>query len=146
VRELSNERIDVFVWTDDIVMLAKKALAAAKVSNVYPVGDKKIVMVVPDEELAKAIGKDGSNIKLTSRFLDKEVLIYGEDEFDDFSEEEKAKIFTAKIEEIKKPKENIIDDDKGIEVYNENEPEDENSLSEQLVESGADLDDFAVRE
>ncbi len=146
VRELSNERIDVFVWTDDIVMLAKKALAAAKVSNVYPVGDKKIVMVVPDEELAKAIGKDGSNIKLTSRFLDKEVLIYGEDEFDDFSEEERAKIFTAKIEEIKKPNGNTADDDKEIEENNvheiENEQEDENSLSVQLVESGADLDDL----
>jgi len=150
VRELSNERIDVFVWTDDIVMLAKKALAAAKVSNVYPVGDKKIVMVVPDEELAKAIGKDGSNIKLTSRFLDKEVLIYGEDEFDDFSEEERAKIFTAKIEEIKKPNGNTVDDEKEIEENSvheiENEQEDENSLSVQLVESGADLDDFAVRE
>jgi N utilization substance protein A len=149
VREISNERIDVFVWTDDIVTLSKKALSSAKVSNVYPVGDKKVVMVVPDEELAKAIGKDGSNIKLTSRFLDKEVLIYGEDEFDDFSEEEKAKIFSVKNEEIRKAGVNIFDD-KENEINNlheiGNEQEDEKSLSVQLVESGADLDDFVVKE
>jgi N utilization substance protein A len=99
VRELSNERIDVFVNSDDAETLAKRALASTKVSTVYLAGDKKVVLVVPDEELAKAIGKDGSNIKLTSRFLDKEVLIYGEDEYDGLSDDEKAKILAPRANE-----------------------------------------------
>jgi N utilization substance protein A len=149
VRELSNERIDVFVWTDDVVILAKRVLASAKVSSVYLAGDKKVVMVVPDEELAKAIGKDGSNIKLTSRFLDKEVLIYGEDEFDDFSEEERAKVLSLSEEEIKMTRDEDVVADKKIdgddiyEVGSENEQDDENSLDARLVENGADLEGIA---
>jgi N utilization substance protein A len=150
VRELANERIDVFVWEDDVVKLARKVLASAKISNVMPVGEKKVVLVVPDEELAKAIGKDGSNIKLTSRFLDREVLIYGEDEFDDLSEEERAKILSPRGDDIE-----MVDADDVI--FNENSDNDEthetgvanndeNSLGAQLVENGAAkaLDDLAA--
>ena len=149
VRELSNERIDVFVWEDDVVKLARKVLASAKISNVLPVGEKKVVLVVPDEELAKAIGKDGANIKLTSRFLDREVLIYGEDEFDDLSEEERAKILSPKGDEIE-----MVDAESVI--FNKNsgnddvheasvESDDEDSQAMQLVENGAAkaLDDLA---
>jgi len=141
VRELSNERIDVFVWSDDAVTLAKRALASAKVSNVIPVDAKKVVIVVPDEELAKAIGKDGSNIKLTSRFLDKEVLIYGEDEFDDLSEEERAKILSPKGEGVKiADADNVIfneeiGDDDVHELGKEENAEE--SVGTQLVEKGA---------
>ena len=150
VRELSNERIDVFVITNDISILARRVLASAKVSNVYPVGDKKVVMVVPDEELAKAIGKDGSNIKLTSRFLDREVLIYGEDEFDDFSEEEKTKVLSPKKNAAIKTANEEAGENEDVEknniheTGNENEQEDEISLSAQLVENGAGSENFAV--
>jgi N utilization substance protein A len=149
VRELSNERIDVFVWEDDVVKLARKVLASAKISNVLPVGEKKVVLVVPDEELAKAIGKDGANIKLTSRFLDREVLIYGEDEFDDLSEEERAKILSPKGDEIEMV-------DAGSVIFKKNsdnddihetsvESDDDDSQATQLVENGAAkaLDDLA---
>lgn len=147
VRELANERIDVFVWSNDIAVLAKKTLASAKVSNVIPVGDKKVVLIVPDDELAKAIGKDGSNIKLTSKFLDREVIILGEDEFDDLSEEEKAKVLAAKEDEVKKKQSGNEDDDDDIEENEINkidEQDDDDSLDAQLVEKGADSEDFAV--
>jgi len=108
VRELSNERIDVFVDIDDPVILAKRALASAKVSNVFTAGEKKVVIIVPDEELAKAIGKDGSNIKLTSRFLDKEVLIFGEDEYDNMNEEDKAKALEPKGEKEKPAEDGVF--------------------------------------
>jgi len=151
VRELANERIDVFVWSNDIAVLAKKTLASAKVSNVIPVGEKKVVLIVPDDELAKAIGKDGSNIKLTSKFLDREVIILGEDEFDDLNEEEKAKLLAAKEDENEKKQsgaeddeedgeENVIDKTDG----QDDEQDDDDSLDAQLVEKGADSEDFAV--
>jgi len=150
VRELANERIDVFVWSNDIVVLAKKTLASAKVSNVIPAGDKKVVLIVPDDELAKAIGKDGSNIKLTSKFLDREVIILGEDEFDDLSEEEKAKILAAKGDDGEKKQSGAEDDEDGEENETNNteeqndEQDDDDSLDAQLVEKGADSEDFAV--
>jgi N utilization substance protein A len=150
VRELSNERIDVFVWSDDIITLARRALASTKVSNVIPVDNKKIIMIVPDEDLAKAIGKDGSNIKLTSRFLDKEVLIYGEDEFDDLSEEERAKILSPKGDEIKMTDADKVVGDAEIgedDIHEIGEEGDvEESPDAQLVEKGAAeaLDDLAA--
>jgi N utilization substance protein A len=149
VRELANERIDVFVWSNDIAVLAKKTLASAKVSNVIPVGDKKVVLIVPDDELAKAIGKDGSNIKLTSKFLDREVIILGEDEFDDLSEEEKAKVLAAKEEDVKKKQPFVEDEDEeGTEINKideqNDEQDDDDSLDAQLVEKGAYSEDFAV--
>jgi len=140
VRELSNERIDVFVWSTDTITLTKRALASAKVSNVYPVGNKKVVIVVPDEELAKAIGKDGSNIKLTSRFLNKEVLIYGEDEFDDLPEEERAKILTSKGDEIVMTDSDVVDGGLGRDDIHESGDDNDNddeSVSAQLVKKGA---------
>lgn len=90
VRELSNERMDIINWTSEISMLARRALASTDVKRVYPVGDNKVVMLVDDDELAKAIGREGQNIRLTSKFLDRTVDIYGEDEFEEMSEEEKA--------------------------------------------------------
>jgi len=150
VRELSNERIDVFVWSDDVITLARRALASTKVSNVIPVDNKKIIMIVPDEDLAKAIGKDGSNIKLTSRFLDKEVLIYGEDEFDDLSEEERAKILSPKGDEIKMTDADKVVGDAEIgedDIHEIGEEGDvEESPDAQLVEKGAAeaLDDLAA--
>ena len=150
VRELANERIDVFVWSTDIVVLAKKTLASAKVTNVIPVGDKKVVLIVPDDELAKAIGKDGSNIKLTSKFLDREVVILGEDEFDDLNEEEKAKLLAVKEDNVEKNQSDIDDDDDDddneIDKTKEqnDEQDDDDSLDAQLVEKGADSEDFAV--
>ena len=150
VRELSNERIDVFVWSPDVVTLTRKVLAAAKITNVIPVGEKRVVLVVPEEELAKAIGKDGANIKLTSKFLDREVLIYGEDEFDDLGEEKRAEILSAKGEEVKMvDAQNVVsDDEKSIDETHEAgvEDSDEESIDAQLVENGAAkaLDDLAA--
>ena len=149
VRELANERIDVFVWTDDEITMAKRALASAKVSTVYPVGDKKVVVIVPEEELAKAIGKEGSNIKLTSRFLDKEVLIYGEDEFDDLSEEERAKILSSRDDIEMVSGDDIVfnkklGEDDVHEIGTNDDEDDGEDEAARLVEEGAALEDPAV--
>ncbi|ERP32148.1 transcription termination factor NusA [Chitinivibrio alkaliphilus] len=94
VREVNNERMDIMTWTDEISILARRALASVDINRVIPVGSHKIIIIVDDEDLAKAIGKEWKNLKLTSEFTGYDIDIYGEDQFDELSEEERAKILS----------------------------------------------------
>ena len=110
VRELSNERMDIINWSEEISILVRRSLAAADVKRVFPIGEDKVVILVADEDLAKAIGRDGQNIRLTSQFIEKKIEIYGEDEFEDFSEERRADILSEEPVEMI-DEDCIIDDD-----------------------------------
>jgi N utilization substance protein A len=90
VRELSNERIDIINWTDELSLLVRRVFAPAEVKRVIPAGDKKIVVVIREEDLAQAIGRDGQNIRLASKMLDKEIDVFGDEEFNNMTEEQRA--------------------------------------------------------
>jgi len=95
VRELSNERIDIINWTDELSLLVRRVFAPADVKRVVEVSETKIVVIVAEDELAQAIGREGQNIRLASRMIDKEIDIYGDEEFSGFSEEEREAIFSG---------------------------------------------------
>ncbi|MDZ7771198.1 MAG: transcription termination factor NusA [Balneolaceae bacterium] len=84
VRELQNENIDVINWTDDKFEFIKRALQPAKVLNVELSEDGKHAKVlVPADEVSKAIGKGGVNIRLASMLTDCEIDVYREVEEED---------------------------------------------------------------
>jgi len=94
VRELCNENIDVINFTPVKTEFIKRALQPAEVLTIEmdPAG-KQARVVVPAEQVSKAIGKGGVNIKLASRLTDTEIDVYREIEEEDdieiseFSEE-----------------------------------------------------------
>ena len=90
VRELSNERIDIINWTDDLTLLVRRVFAPAEVKKVIPVGEQKIVVVINEEDLAQAIGREGQNIRLASKMLEREIDVFGDNEFAGLSEEQRA--------------------------------------------------------
>jgi len=90
VRELSNERIDIINWTDEISLLVRRVFSPAEVKRVIPVGDHRIVVVINEDDLAQAIGREGQNIRLASKMLDKEVDVFGDEEFASLSDEQRA--------------------------------------------------------
>ncbi len=92
VRELSNERIDIINWTDELSLLVRRVFAPAEVKRVIPVGDSKMVVVIREEDLAQAIGREGQNIRLASKMLDKEIDVFGDEEFANMSEEQRAAV------------------------------------------------------
>ena len=94
VRELSNERIDIINWTSELSLLVRRVFSPAEVKRVAPVGDKKIVVIIKEENLAQAIGKDGQNIRLASKMLEKEIDVYGDEEFAAFTEEKRAELIS----------------------------------------------------
>jgi N utilization substance protein A len=91
VRELSNERIDIINWTTELSLLVRRVFSPAEVKRVHEVGENKVVVIIREDDLAQAIGKEGQNIRLAARLLDKEIDVYGDDEFNALTEEDKAK-------------------------------------------------------
>ena len=92
VRELSNERIDIINWTEELSLLVRRVFSPAEVKRVIPVGLKKIVVVIKEENLAQAIGKEGQNIRLASKMLEKEIDVYGDEEFAGFAEDKRNEL------------------------------------------------------
>ncbi|MDD5674567.1 MAG: transcription termination factor NusA [Chitinivibrionales bacterium] len=95
VRELSNERIDIINWTEELSLLVRRVFSPAEVKRVFPVGDAKIVAIIKNEDLAQAIGREGQNIRLASKMIDKEIDVYGDEEYSAFSEEKRNAIMSG---------------------------------------------------
>ena len=84
VRELQNENIDVINYTDDEHEFVKRALQPAEVISVDISEDGSHAKVlVPADEVSKAIGKGGVNIRLASKLTDMEIDVYREVEEED---------------------------------------------------------------
>ncbi len=68
VSEIGGEKIDIIPWSSDILDYIARALSPAKVLIVQADEDKKEAkVIVPDEKLSLAIGKEGQNARLAAR-------------------------------------------------------------------------------
>lgn len=74
VRELANENIDVINYSEDIGLYIARALAPAKLKDIYLDKANKVAKIVADEDqISLIIGKNGQNIKLASKLTDYEI-------------------------------------------------------------------------
>jgi N utilization substance protein A len=71
VRELHDEKIDVIEWNNDPAIYIAKAISPARVSGVYlnehSANGKTATVVVPEDQLSLAIGRDGQNARLAAK-------------------------------------------------------------------------------
>ena len=71
VRELNDEKIDVIEWSSDPAVYIAKALSPARVAGVYlnehAKGAKTATVVMPEDQLSLAIGRDGQNARLAAK-------------------------------------------------------------------------------
>ena len=71
VRELHDEKIDVIEWHQDPSQFIARAISPAKVSGVFlnefSEGGKTATVVVPEDQLSLAIGRDGQNARLAAK-------------------------------------------------------------------------------
>ena len=80
VRELCNENIDVINFTDDIALYIARALAPAKLKDIYLDKDAKVAKIIADEDqISLIIGKNGQNIKLASKLTGYEIDVERKD-------------------------------------------------------------------
>jgi N utilization substance protein A len=68
VNELGNEKIDIVRWSDDVATNVAEALKPAKIGRIE-ISDngKTALVIVPDNQLSLAIGKEGQNVRLAAR-------------------------------------------------------------------------------
>ncbi len=70
VQELQGERIDIVTWSPDPAKYVYNALAPAHVSMVrVDEENKSLLVVVPNDQLSLAIGRQGQNVRLASKLL-----------------------------------------------------------------------------
>ncbi len=68
VKELHDEKIDIIEWNPDPVVYISKAISPARVSGVYLTeGEKTATVVVMEDQLSLAIGRDGQNARLAAK-------------------------------------------------------------------------------
>jgi N utilization substance protein A len=82
VSELRGEKIDIIPWNPEPARFVAKALSPARVREVYIDDEtKEATVVVPDDQLALAIGKEGLNARLAARLTGWRVDIQSDSEF-----------------------------------------------------------------
>ena len=79
VSELRGERVDVVLWSDDPAKCVASALSPARVSRVIiDPEDNYATVIVPDDQLSLAIGKEGQNARLAARLTGMHIDIKSE--------------------------------------------------------------------
>ena len=82
VSELRGEKIDIIPWNTEPARFVAKALSPARVREVYIDDEtREATVVVPDDQLALAIGKEGLNARLAARLTGWKVDIQSDTEF-----------------------------------------------------------------
>ena len=100
VRELANERIDIVHWDPDVATYVRRALSPANIIKMIEVaGTRRTVIIVADEDLAQAIGRNGQNVRLASQLVGRDLDVFGEKEWADKTDDEKQKVLTPRSSE-----------------------------------------------
>jgi len=83
VQELQGERIDIVPWSPDPAKYVYNALAPAEVIMVIVDEDQhSLLVVVPDDQLSLAIGRQGQNVRLASRLLSWRIDVKSEQRYE----------------------------------------------------------------
>ena len=81
VNELQGEKIDIVNWSEDPAILVSSALSPAEVQRVnVDTERKKLDVILTDENLSKAIGRRGQNVRLATKLLNYEINIMTDQE------------------------------------------------------------------
>ena len=76
VNELHGEKIDIIKWTEDLPTLISESLSPAEIQRVLiDQENKRIDIILTEENLSKAIGRRGQNVRLASKLTNYEIDI-----------------------------------------------------------------------
>ena len=99
--ELAGERVDIILWNPDPAQFVINALAPAEVSSIVVDEEKHSMDIVVDEEnLAQAIGRNGQNVRLASELTGWELNIMTVEESQKKTEEETGRIRAIFMEKL----------------------------------------------
>lgn len=136
VRELKGEKIDVIPWQPVPEIFITRAMSPARVSKVYLLPSKKTALViVPDNQLSLAIGKEGQNARLAARLTGWKIDIKSETQAEE--EREAIEAMLAAEESLRATEPVGIDDEILVDdELVEEETWEEEGFEEDLPEEG----------
>ena len=89
VNELQGEKIDIVNWSEDVSIVVSNALSPAEVLKVNINEEaKKLDVILTEENLSKAIGRRGQNVRLATKLIDYEINIMTDKEESERRQEE----------------------------------------------------------
>ena len=99
--ELAGERVDIILWSIEPAQFVINAMAPAEVSSIVVDEDKHSMdLVVAEDQLAQAIGRNGQNIRLASELTGWELNILTEEQSDQKTKEEYTSASQLFIEKL----------------------------------------------
>jgi len=99
--ELAGERVDIVLWSMEPAQFVINAMAPAEVSSIVVDEDKRSMdLVVTEDQLAQAIGRNGQNIRLASELTGWELNILTEEESDQKNKDEYTSVSQLFIEKL----------------------------------------------
>ena len=137
VEELQGEKIDIINYDKDIKTFIKNSLSPAEINEVY-INDmkKQSLVVVREDQLSLAIGKEGQNARLAARLTGWKIDIKSQEEFDKLDQDEIDEILGLNEEE-----DEIIENIDGEIENSLDQVEDETDFIEDDIENlSEDLD------
>ena len=76
-----EKKIDIIKWTEDVPTLIAESLAPAEIQKVLlDQNSKRIDVILSEENLSKAIGRRGQNVRLASKLTNFEIDIFTDKE------------------------------------------------------------------
>ena len=103
VGELKNEKIDIVRYSEDPVEYIVNALSPARIISVDILADeenkKEAFVIVPDDQLSLAIGREGQNVRLAHRLTGWKIDIKSESQAAQMEAKQEAKAVEAQAEE-----------------------------------------------
>lgn len=99
--ELAGERVDIALWSIEPAQFVINAMAPAEISSIMVDEDKKSMdLVVSEDQLAQAIGRNGQNIRLATELTGWELNILSEEESDQKTKDEYTNVSQLFIEKL----------------------------------------------
>ncbi len=118
INELGGEKIDIIEWSEDPEKYITNALSPAKALEVKIEAKNKAIVVVPEDQLSLAIGKDGQNVRLAAKLTGWKIdvrppgVVENEEGTEEKTEEKEQKE-EKKTKKVKKPSLAKASEDKG---------------------------------
>ena len=132
--ELSGEKIDIILWSDDPKTFLINALSPSKISDIEIKSSHEAIIYVPADQLSLTIGKNGQNVRLAAKLTGWRIEIrtieepsktidegVSEESVTDFQDELPSEEFKEQIE--KQPEEQIETEEQLTESEEQTETE-----------------------
>lgn len=103
VHELRGEKIDVVQWSEKLAEFIANALSPTEVKEVKIKEDESVEVIVPDDQLSLAIGREGQNARLAARLTGCRIDIRSETQVEEEeAAEKKEEAVERKAKKVKK--------------------------------------------